>query len=154
MHITLRPGEKLYLNGAVLRADRKVSIELMNDATFLLEAHIMHADKATTPIRQLYFVVQMMLMNPLETTAPLRLFKESVERMQNAYTDATMLEVIGLTHKLVTIERYFDALKIMRSVFDRDEALMASEKDLPPPPALPDLTAIERRSQARKSLAA
>ena len=32
MHITLRAGEKLYLNGAVLRADRKVSIELMNDA--------------------------------------------------------------------------------------------------------------------------
>jgi len=36
MHISLRPGEKLYLNGAVLRADRKMSLELLNDATFLL----------------------------------------------------------------------------------------------------------------------
>ena len=37
MHITLRPNEKIYINGAVLKVDRKVSFELLNDAVFLLE---------------------------------------------------------------------------------------------------------------------
>ena len=62
MHISLRAGEKFYINGAVLRVDRKVSIELLNDATFLLEAHVMHVEDVTTPLRQLYFIVQIMLM--------------------------------------------------------------------------------------------
>jgi flagellar protein FlbT len=128
MHITLRPGEKLYLNGAVLRADRKVSLELMNDATFLLEAHIMNADKATTPVRQLYFIVQMMLMNPMDTGAARTLFGETVTRMQAAYTDRPVLDVLSQIGKLVDGERYFDALKLLRSVFDRDDELLAARR--------------------------
>ena len=31
MNITLRAGERLYLNGAVIRLDRKATIELLND---------------------------------------------------------------------------------------------------------------------------
>ena len=44
MNITLRAGERIYINGAVLRVDRKATLELMNDATFLLETHVMHAN--------------------------------------------------------------------------------------------------------------
>ncbi len=33
----------------------------MNDATFLLESHVMQAEDATTPLRQLYFAAQTML---------------------------------------------------------------------------------------------
>ena len=32
MNISLRADEKLYINGAVLRVDRKVTIELQNDS--------------------------------------------------------------------------------------------------------------------------
>ena len=56
MNISLRADEKIYINGAVLRVDRKVSIELLNDVTFLLESHVMQANDATTPLRQIYFV--------------------------------------------------------------------------------------------------
>ena len=73
MNITLRAGERIYINGAVLRVDRKATLELMNDATFLLETHVMQAKDATTPLRQVYFVVQVMLMDPAsaKTTAQL-----------------------------------------------------------------------------------
>ena len=64
MHISLRSGEKIYRNGAVVRVDRKVSIELLNDVTFLLEAHVMQPQDTNTPLRQLYFVVQTMLIDP------------------------------------------------------------------------------------------
>jgi flagellar biosynthesis repressor protein FlbT len=125
MHITLRTGERLYLNGAVLRADRKVSLELMNDATFLLEAHIMHADKATTPIRQLYFIVQMLLMNPHDTAAATSMFDQSLARMQGAYKDAAVLAALPKTARLVSTARYFDALKLLRSLFSLDDVLTA-----------------------------
>ena len=64
MNITLRAGEKLYINGAVIRVDRKATIELLNDVTFLLENHVLQASQATTPLRQIYFAVQVMLMDP------------------------------------------------------------------------------------------
>jgi flagellar protein FlbT len=64
MNITLRAGERLYLNGAVIKLDRKATIELLNDAAFLLENHVIQASDATTPLRQIYFVVQVMLMDP------------------------------------------------------------------------------------------
>ena len=41
MCISLRSGEKIYINGAVLRVDRKVTLELINDVTFLLESQVM-----------------------------------------------------------------------------------------------------------------
>jgi flagellar biosynthesis regulator FlbT len=51
-------GERRYLNGAVIRLDRKATIELLSDAAFLLETHVIQASEATTPLRRVYFVVQ------------------------------------------------------------------------------------------------
>ena len=126
MHIMLRAGEKLYLNGAVLRADRKVGVELLNEATFLLEAHVISVEKATTPLRQLYFIVQMMLMNPSDVAAATRLFDETLARMMNTYDDAAVLGALEQTRHSVETTRYFDALKVLRGVFFRDDGLMAS----------------------------
>ena len=47
MLLKLRAGEKLYINGAVIKVERKATIELLNDATFLLEAHVIQPDEAT-----------------------------------------------------------------------------------------------------------
>ena len=124
MPITLRPGEKLYLNGAVLRADRKVSLELMNDAIFLLEAHVMHPDKATTPLRQLYFIIQSMLMSPEDVAAARALFADSARRMAQAYAHPEILAALGRTEALVAATRYFEALKGLRTLFATDDALL------------------------------
>ena len=52
MKIGLKAGERLFINGAVIRAERKTNIELLNDAVFLLEAHVLQPEEATTPLRQ------------------------------------------------------------------------------------------------------
>ena len=124
MHINLRTGEKLYLNGAVLRADRKVSLELMNDAAFLLEAHVIGPEKATTPLRQLYFIVQMMLMCPQDAGQARRMFTSSLEAMTAAYEDPRVREVLGMCAKQVAKDRFFDALKGLRGAFALDDALL------------------------------
>ena len=124
MHLTLRPGEKLYLNGAVVRADRKVCLELMNDAVFLLEVHVMHPDKATTPLRQLYFIVQSMLMSPEDVVAARALFADSLRRMVKAYARPEVLEALDRTEALVAAARYFEALKGLRTFFAIDDALL------------------------------
>ena len=74
MHLSLRAGERIYINGAVLRVDRKVTLELMNDVTFLLEQHVMQPEQATTPL-QLYFIVQIMLIEPAKAEQARNLFE-------------------------------------------------------------------------------
>jgi flagellar biosynthesis repressor protein FlbT len=124
MHITLRPQERIYINGAVLRADRKVSLELMNDAVFLLEAHIMHEHQATTPLRQLYYVVQMMLMEPGDQPLNRSMFEQQATALAAVHEDMSLLEGLAKINALVKRKRYFDGLKTIRSLFPVEDAIM------------------------------
>lgn len=116
MHISLRAGEKFYINGAVLRVDRKVSVELLNDATFLLEAHVMHVDDVTTPLRQLYFIVQIMLMNPADTPAAVQMFEEALASTQQGFERGEILAGLANVERLVADGRKFEALKQIRAL--------------------------------------
>ena len=116
MHITLRAQERIYINGAVLRADRKVSLELMNDAVFLLEAHVMHEHEATTPLRQLYYIVQLMLMEKEERSLNRQLFERQGIAMAAVYENVSILEGLAKVAALVERKRYFEALKTIRGL--------------------------------------
>jgi flagellar protein FlbT len=127
MHISLRRGEKLYLNGAVLRVDRKVCIELMNDATFLLENHVMQVSDATTPLRQLYFVIQLMLMSPNDTAAALDMCRQMLRSLTEAFTEPRILKGLAVAAKHIEDERFFDALKTIRAVFPLEAEAMSAK---------------------------
>ncbi len=126
MNISLRKGEKIYMNGAIIRVDRKVCIELLNDVTFLLENHVMQVDEATTPLKQLYFVVQMMLMSPNETEAAMALCRTMLVSLQNAVIDRRIGEGLSRVVKNIEDERLFDALKAVRSLFPIEKEILTS----------------------------
>ena len=91
MKITLRAGEKVYINGAILCADRKVSLEFLNDVTFLLESHVLQADETTTPLRQLYYAAQIMLINPLIRHEASVTFKRMLANLLATFANPLML---------------------------------------------------------------
>ncbi|MCG6859116.1 MAG: flagellar biosynthesis repressor FlbT [Salaquimonas sp.] len=126
MRLYLRPGEKLYINGAVIRVDRKVSIELLNDVTFLLENHVLQSTDATTPVRQVYFVVQMMLMDPVNTEKPMELFASVVESLKQAVNNEELIDGICSVEQDVQSGRTFNALKTLRHLFEVEDRILAS----------------------------
>ena len=117
MFIHLKRGEKLYVNGAVLRVDRRTSLEFLNDVTFLLENHVLQAGDATTPSRQLYFVVQSMLMDPSNAGMTVELYKHLAHRLRMSTTSEELRQQVDLADRKVTEGRYFDALKFIRACF-------------------------------------
>jgi len=129
MRLYLRPGEKLYLNGAVFRVDRKVSIELLNDATFLLENHVLQAEEATTPVRQIYFVVQMMLMDPANAGMPMELFGSIAASLRQTTKNEELQEGIRLVEQDVKAGKTFNALKTLRQLFEVEEKILATESE-------------------------
>lgn len=130
MHITLRANEKIYLNGAVLKADRKVSLELMNDAIFLLEAHVMREREATTPLRQLYYIVQLMLMSPQEVAGNASMFTQHSGAMLDVYEDASILAGVRKVQDLVGRGRHFEALKVIRAQLPAEDILLGRAEPL------------------------
>lgn len=132
MHISLRAGEKIYINGAVLCADRKVSLELLNDATFLLEAHVMKVEDATTPLRQLYFIVQIMLMDPTDMASARELFDRSIRMTMDISENAALLAGLHGVKTLVDASRVFDALKAIRTLFSIEAEILAGGRAASP----------------------
>ncbi len=67
LKLSLKPGEKFVLNGAVVQnGDRRSALLLQNKASVLREKDIMQADEATTPSRRIYFPVMMMYLDQAE----------------------------------------------------------------------------------------
>ena len=128
MNISLRADEKLYINGAVLRVDRKVTIELLNDVTFLLEAHVMQANDANTPLRQIYFVVQIMLMDPSAAPAALELSRKLIDAALRTFENRQILSGLKAIDGMVVCARYFDAMKALRALFPIEQAAMTGDR--------------------------
>lgn len=125
MKISLRAGERVYINGAVLRVDRKVSVELVNDVMFLLEGQIMQASDATSAMRQLYFMVQLMLMNPTDVGAAAALYGQHHAALLAVCENREMLDGLAAIDEMVGENRYFEALKRIRSLFPVEQAILA-----------------------------
>ncbi|MEK4035340.1 flagellar biosynthesis repressor FlbT [Methylocystis sp. IM3] len=125
MNISLRRGERIFINGAVLKVDRKVCLELLNDVTFLLENHVMQADSANTPLKRLYFIIQAMLMSPNDCEAPLQLCREMFVSLSSEPLDPRIMEGLRAAVRNIEDKRMFDALKVVRSLFPLEAELLA-----------------------------
>jgi len=135
MNITLRAGERIYINGAVLKVDRKATIELLNDATFLLEAHVIQAHDATTPLRQIYFVVQVMVMDPSAASTTTKLARELIDKASQAFKTQEIKSGLRTVSESIGRSRYFEAMKTLRSLYGFEEREMFPKGRRPAPHA-------------------
>ncbi len=127
LKISLKPGEKVVINGAVIsNGDRRASLVLQNKASVLRERDIMQAEEANTPARRIYFPVMMMY---LDEGGQDVYYNEFSTRM-NEFTDAVqrpevIAECISI-NKDVANKDYYVALKACRKLFEYEEQLLAS----------------------------
>lgn len=124
MIISLRAGSRIYVNGAVLKVDRRVNMELMNNVTFLLEAHVIQPEDATTPLRQLYFAAQTALMSPEQEPEVRQLIESMMPKVQEAFENAQVLAALKTVEQSCRSERYFEALKSLRQAFPVEDEIL------------------------------
>lgn len=129
LRITLKPGEKIYVNGAVIRPDRKVSLEFLNDVQFLLENHVMQPEAANTPLRQLYFIIQMILMSPQDAGEARAMFRNSLPRLIASFESDAIKANLKQIDQLVVEGQVYEAMRLLRTLFAREDAILS------PPPA-------------------
>jgi len=122
LKLSLKPGERFVLNGAVVQnGDRRGVLLLQNKASVLREKDIMQADEVTTPGRRIYFPVMMMY---LDEAGAARHYDEFVRRLsefmgviQNAEVLADCVNV----SKHVLGHEYYRALMLCRKLMDYED---------------------------------
>lgn len=132
LKISLKPNEKIYLNGAVVRSDRKVTLELLNDVQFLLESHVIQAGEADTPLRQLYFMVQVMLMDPEGARQAREMFRHSLPLLIASFEDPQISATLKQVDGLVSEGSVFEALKAIRSLYGNEARVLGTANDSRP----------------------
>jgi flagellar protein FlbT len=123
LKLTLKPGEKLVINGAVVEnGDRRAVLVVKNRASILREKDIMQPAEADTPMRRIYFAAMMLY---LDEGSQRQYYDEFLLRMtefMNAISSPeavqTCLAIIG--H--VNAKEYYKALMACRKLFPFEEA--------------------------------
>jgi flagellar protein FlbT len=126
LKLTLTPGEKLVVNGAVLRnGERRTTLVVQNRAAILREKDILLPEQATTPMRRVYFAIMMLY---LEDGEEGRLYQDFVDLMggfMNALrSPPAMSECLNIM-QLVHGRQYYKALIACRKLFPFEEARLS-----------------------------
>lgn len=125
LKLSLKPGEKFVLNGAVLQnGDRRATLVLQNKASVLREKDIMHEDEVTTPARRIYFPIMMMYLSEKQDT---KIYDEFVVRMtefMNAVgSPEAMQECVAVSRDVMAGEFYKALIRCRKLIDFEDERL-------------------------------
>jgi flagellar biosynthesis repressor protein FlbT len=133
LKLSLRPGEKFVLNGAVLQnGDRRAVLVLQNKASVLREKDIMQEAEVETPARRIYFPVMMMY---LDEAAAQRYYDEFVLRLSEfmgvIQNPPILAHCVNISRHCMEQE-YYKALMLCRKLIEyEDERLGHDPTGLP-----------------------
>ncbi|MBP6014021.1 MAG: flagellar biosynthesis repressor FlbT [Alphaproteobacteria bacterium] len=123
LKLSLKPGEKFVLNGAVLtNGDRRASLVIENKASILRDRDILQEDEANTPVKRIYFPIMMLYLDPEQGSHYYDEFVLRMSEFMNAITDRDALATCVAISRDVLQTHYYKALIKCRQLFDFEQA--------------------------------
>jgi flagellar protein FlbT len=129
LHLKLRRGEKLLVNGAVLEiGQRHGELVIHNHINCLRGSDLLQQEDATTPTRRVYFQVQMMIVDPESRDAYQARFEELMDQLEQALLNGQILERLAQVRVEVAAGRYYRGLALLRAVLKYEDMLFSAAK--------------------------
>jgi len=128
LKLSLKPGEKFVLNGAVMtNGDKRTSLVLQNRACILREKDIMQPDAADTPAKRIYFPIMMMYLEPGENEEHYNDFALRMTEFMGAIRDKQALAACIEISRDVMSGAYYRALMLCKKLFDFERERLSYE---------------------------
>jgi flagellar protein FlbT len=122
LKLSLKPGEKFVLNGAVLaNGDKRISLVIQNKACVLREKDIMQPRDAKTPARRIYLAIMMMYLDGEASEEPYNEFALRMTEFMSAIATPGVLASCVEISRDVTQGAYYKALISCRKLFDYEQ---------------------------------
>jgi flagellar protein FlbT len=131
LKLSLKPGEKFVLNGAVLtNGDKKrTSLVIQNKACILREKDIMQPEEATTPARHIYLPIMMMYLDPEGREQYYNEFALRMTEFMGAIQNRTALAACIEISRDVTSGDYYKALILCRKLFEFERERLSHDPE-------------------------
>jgi flagellar protein FlbT len=122
LKLSLKPGEKFVLNGAVLaNGDKRTSLVIQNKACVLREKDIMQPKDAKTPARLVYLAIMMMYLDAENSEETYTEFALRMNEFMSAIRNPEILTACVDITRDVTQGAYYKALIACRKLFDYEQ---------------------------------
>ena len=128
LKITLKPHERIYINGALLtNGDHAAQLFIENKVRLLREKEIMTIEKARSVAEKIYLTIQMMYFEPDKVKA----FHKSYWQMIRVLTEAapSMTPMVHEISEKILVEEYYSALKLTKKLIEYEKQLMDHAKN-------------------------
>lgn len=127
LKLSLKPGERFVVNGAVLQnGDRRAVLLLQNKASILREKDIIQPDEANTPAKRIYFPIMMMYLDPAEANKFYDEFVLRLNEFMGAIRSTDVLkECVSLSREVMASD-YYKALTRCRKLLTYEQGLLGN----------------------------
>lgn len=122
LKLSLKPGEKFVVNGAVVtNGERRTSLIIQNKASILREKDVITPEEASTPVRRIYFPIMMMYLDPDTSVSYYDEFVlRMTEFMSAVQTPDVLRECVAISRDVMG-GQYYKALLKCRKLFSFEE---------------------------------
>jgi flagellar protein FlbT len=121
LKITLKPGERMVIGGAVLTNGNSASCDLVieNKTPILRQKDILTEEKADSPCRRIYYAIQLMYVDEHNMAAYHKVYWDLVNDLVRAAPSTVVL--IDSISEHILQRRYYQALKLTKRLIDYEQ---------------------------------
>ncbi len=125
--LKLSPQERFVVNGVVIEnGDRRARLGILTpDSNVLRLRDAIHPDDANTPVSRVCYILQLALAGETDTETAKAQVLAGVEQLKAVFTDAASTASLELAAKDVAQDRFYPALRALRSILPAEGHLMA-----------------------------
>lgn len=118
LKLTLKPGEKFVVNGAVIvNGDRRGHLLIQNKVSILREKDVMQQADANTPAKRIYFAIQLLYLDESSRQQYYADFADRLQEFMDVIKDPDILEKCASILEDVNGGRYYRALLTAKKMF-------------------------------------
>lgn len=123
LKLTLKPRERFVINGAVVvNGERRSHLLIQNNVSILREKDVMQENDANTPVRRIYFAIQMLYLDDANRDAYYPVFERRLEEFLSAIKDWEARARCASILSDVQNGNYYRALSTCKKLFSFEEA--------------------------------
>jgi flagellar protein FlbT len=126
LKITLKPGERMIIGGAVVTNANSASCDLVieNKTPILRQKDILTEEKADSPCRRIYLAVQLMYIDEANLSTYHKVFWELAGDLVKAVPRTVGL--IDSISEMILQRNYYQALKLTKRLIDYEQEVLRS----------------------------
>jgi flagellar biosynthesis repressor protein FlbT len=129
LKITLKPGERMIIGGAVLTNGRAASCDLVieNKTPILRQKDILTEEKANSPCRRIYYAIQLMYIDENNLAMYHKIYWDLVKDLVHAAPST--VDLIDAINEHILQRRYYPALRLTKKLIEYEKEAVERVSD-------------------------